>query len=123
MTPTPKPRSNKPRPTFKFERAVLKRLPGAMIAGIDEVGCAPLAAKLADGMRPSTRNVLISIPASAKLVPALRDVLTDSPLRRRQVEAFAGIDRIMSTGDQLPSARAADIVLKTLRRARGSSEF
>jgi ribonuclease HII len=32
-----------PRPTFKYERAVLKRLPDAMIAGIDEVGCAPLA--------------------------------------------------------------------------------
>lgn len=30
-------------PTFKFERAVLKRDPGAVICGIDEVGCAPLA--------------------------------------------------------------------------------
>lgn len=30
-------------PTFKFERAVLKRYPGAVICGIDEVGCAPLA--------------------------------------------------------------------------------
>ena len=27
-----------------------------------------------------------------KLVPALRDVLSDSPLRRRQVEAFARLD-------------------------------
>jgi lipid-A-disaccharide synthase len=58
----------------------------------------------------------------AKLVPALRDLLTDSPMRRRQVEAFAGIDRIMSTGDQPPSVRAADIVLATLRKARGSNE-
>lgn len=49
---------------------------------------------------------------------ALRDVLEDSPLRRRQLEAFAGIDRIMSTGDQSPSARAADIVLAALRKAR-----
>jgi lipid-A-disaccharide synthase len=57
----------------------------------------------------------------AKLMPALRDVLTDSPLRLRQAEAFAGIDRIMSTGDQPPSVRAADIVLKTLRKARGSN--
>jgi lipid-A-disaccharide synthase len=56
-----------------------------------------------------------------KLVPALRDVLTDSPLRRRQVEAFAGIEQIMSTGDQPPSVRAADIVLATLRKARGSN--
>jgi lipid-A-disaccharide synthase len=56
-----------------------------------------------------------------KLSRALRDVLEDSPLRRRQLEAFAGIDRIMSTGDQSPSARAADIVLAALRKARGAS--
>ena len=56
-----------------------------------------------------------------KLAPALRDILSDSPLRRRQVEAFAKIDAIMSTGDQPPSARAADIVLATMRKARGSS--
>ncbi|MHB1204165.1 MAG: ribonuclease HII, partial [Rhodospirillaceae bacterium] len=30
-------------PTFKFERAVLTREPGAVVAGVDEVGCAPLA--------------------------------------------------------------------------------
>jgi lipid-A-disaccharide synthase len=57
----------------------------------------------------------------AKLLPALRQVLSDSPLRRRQTEAFAGIDAIMSTGGQPPSARAADIVLATLRKARGSN--
>ena len=49
---------------------------------------------------------------------ALRDVLTDSPLRRRQAEAFARLDLIMSTGDQPPSVRAADIVLATMRQAR-----
>jgi lipid-A-disaccharide synthase len=54
-----------------------------------------------------------------KLVPALREILTDSPSRRRQVEAFAKLDAIMSTGNQPPSARAADIVLATLRKARG----
>jgi lipid-A-disaccharide synthase len=54
-----------------------------------------------------------------KLVPALRDILTDSALRRRQTEAFARIDAIMSTGDQPPSIRAADIVLATLRPSRG----
>ena len=55
-----------------------------------------------------------------KLAPPLREVLDDSPLRRRQVEAFAGIDNIMSTGNQPPGVRAADIVLATLRKARGS---
>jgi lipid-A-disaccharide synthase len=57
----------------------------------------------------------------AKLVPALRDILGDSPLRRRQTEAFARIDAIMSTGGQPPSSRAADIVLATLRNARESN--
>jgi lipid-A-disaccharide synthase len=55
-----------------------------------------------------------------KLSPALRDVLTDSPLRRRQVEAFAKLDAIMSTGNQPPSVRAADVVLATLRKSRES---
>ena len=52
------------------------------------------------------------------LMPALRDVLSDTPVRRRQMEAFARLDRIMSTGDQPPSAHAADIVLATLRKGR-----
>jgi lipid-A-disaccharide synthase len=55
----------------------------------------------------------------AKLVPALRDVLGDTPLRRRQVEAFARIDAIMATGQKSPSVRAADIVLATLRKRSG----
>ncbi len=56
-----------------------------------------------------------------KLLPALREILGDSPLRRRQVEAFANIDAIMSTGNQPPSARAADIVLATMRKSRRSN--
>jgi lipid-A-disaccharide synthase len=53
-----------------------------------------------------------------KLVPALREILSDTPQRRRQLEAFAKLDQIMSTGNQPPGARAADIVLATLRKAR-----
>ena len=53
-----------------------------------------------------------------KLLPALRAVLTDSPMRRRQMEAFSKLDGIMSTGNQPPSARAADIVLATMRKSR-----
>ena len=55
---------------------------------------------------------------SERLMPALHDVLTDTPLRRKQVEAFARIDSIMSTGNQPPSVRAAEIVLATMRKAR-----
>jgi lipid-A-disaccharide synthase len=53
-----------------------------------------------------------------KLSGALRDVLDESPLRRRQVEAFAKLDTIMLTGNQTPSTRAADIVLAAMRKAR-----
>lgn len=53
-----------------------------------------------------------------KLARAMRDVLEDSPARRRQVEAFARIDQIMSTGNQPPSALAADIVLATMRKTK-----
>jgi len=52
------------------------------------------------------------------LASALGEVLSDSPMRRRQLEAFARIDGIMSTGNQPPSVRAADIVLATMRKAR-----
>ena len=58
--------------------------------------------------------------APDKLLPALREILMDSPMRRRQLKAFAKLDAIMSTGNQPPSVRAADIVLATLRKARGS---
>lgn len=39
-------------------------------------------------------------------------------LRRRQIEAFATLDTIMSTGNQPPSVRAADIILATMRKSR-----
>jgi lipid-A-disaccharide synthase len=47
------------------------------------------------------------------LVPALRDVLGDTPARRRQIEAFGRLDGIMTTGTRNPSQIAADIVLET----------
>ncbi|MGT2438384.1 lipid-A-disaccharide synthase [Bradyrhizobium betae] len=53
-----------------------------------------------------------------KLAPALSEVLTDSTLRRQQVEAFAQLDTIMSTGNRSPSVLAADIVLATMRKGR-----
>jgi lipid-A-disaccharide synthase len=55
-----------------------------------------------------------------KLAQALGDVLSDSALRREQLEAFATLDTIMSTGDQPPSVRAADIVLATMHKWRVS---
>jgi lipid-A-disaccharide synthase len=54
----------------------------------------------------------------AKLAAALRDVLDDTPERRRQLEAFSRLDTIMATGGQPPSVQAADIVLATIRGTR-----
>ncbi|MBR0964511.1 lipid-A-disaccharide synthase [Bradyrhizobium diazoefficiens] len=53
-----------------------------------------------------------------KLAPVLSEVLTDSPRRRQQVEAFAQLDQILSTGNRSPSVLAADIVLATMRKGR-----
>jgi lipid-A-disaccharide synthase len=53
-----------------------------------------------------------------KLAGALAELLSDSALRRRQLEAFATLDSIMSTGNISPSVRAADIVLSTMRKSR-----
>jgi lipid-A-disaccharide synthase len=53
-----------------------------------------------------------------KLARALREVMTDTPARQRQVEAFARIDGIMTTGSKSASVRAADIVLATMRKTR-----
>ncbi|MGY3082411.1 lipid-A-disaccharide synthase [Bradyrhizobium sp. LM6.10] len=53
-----------------------------------------------------------------KLAPALSELLTDSPLRKQQVESFVQLDQIMATGNKPPSVLAADIVLATMRKGR-----
>jgi lipid-A-disaccharide synthase len=53
-----------------------------------------------------------------KLAQALSELLSDSAMRRAQLEAFATLDAIMSTGNASPSVRAADIVLATMRKSR-----
>ncbi|UFZ05998.1 lipid-A-disaccharide synthase [Bradyrhizobium ontarionense] len=52
------------------------------------------------------------------LAPVLVDLLSDGPVRARQVDAFDRLDTIMSTGTASPSVRAADIVLATMRGGR-----
>lgn len=51
-----------------------------------------------------------------RLAPALKDLLADGPARQAQLDAFARLDRIMSTGERTPSQRAADVVLQVLRK-------
>ena len=50
-----------------------------------------------------------------QLADALVPLLGDTPQRRRQIEAFARLDAIMEIGSRAPAARAADIVLASLR--------
>jgi lipid-A-disaccharide synthase len=56
-----------------------------------------------------------------KLAPALREVLADTMLRQRQVEAFAKLDTIMATGQTSPSIGAAEIVIGMLKPSPLSS--
>jgi lipid-A-disaccharide synthase len=52
------------------------------------------------------------------LTRALTPLLSDTPERRRQVEAFSRLDAIMEIGTAVPSDRAADIVLAEALRSR-----
>ena len=45
------------------------------------------------------------------LIPLLRD----TPQRRRQLDAFATLDAILEIGSRAPAARAADVVIASLR--------
>jgi lipid-A-disaccharide synthase len=51
------------------------------------------------------------------LTRELLPLLSDTPQRRRQLEAFARLDAAMEIGVAHPSARAAEIVLREARRA------
>ena len=53
--------------------------------------------------------------ALRRLVP----LMSDTPERRRQIEAFRRLDEIMAIGSASSSAKAADIVLDMARRGRG----
>jgi lipid-A-disaccharide synthase len=53
-----------------------------------------------------------------RLAHALAPLLSDTPQRRSQVEAFARLDGIMGVGGEAPSAKAADIVLDFAQRGR-----
>ena len=53
------------------------------------------------------------------LTKALLPLLSDSPERQGQLDAFARLDAVMEIGLAHPSARAAEIVLREARRASG----
>ena len=51
-----------------------------------------------------------------QLATALAPLLSDSPARRRQIEAFARLDGLMQIGTARPAQRAADIVIGVAER-------
>ncbi len=53
-----------------------------------------------------------------KLAAALLPLVSDTPERRRQTEAYRRLDVIMAIGATAPSAKAAAIVLEVARRGR-----
>ena len=53
-----------------------------------------------------------------KLAAELLTLVSDTPERRRQIEAYRRLDDIMAIGDATPSAIAASIVLDAARRGR-----
>jgi lipid-A-disaccharide synthase len=53
-----------------------------------------------------------------KLADALVPLMSDSPERRRQADAFARLDAVMEIGRATPSVRAAEIVLGVAAQAR-----
>ena len=55
---------------------------------------------------------------AANLVPVLRDILGDTAARKRQLEAFAKLDKIMDTGARSPSEIAADVVIDVLGKRK-----
>jgi lipid-A-disaccharide synthase len=55
-----------------------------------------------------------------QLAAAVAPLLGPTPERVRQVDAFARLDRIMQIGRVSPSARAAEIVLRTVGESRQS---
>ena len=56
-----------------------------------------------------------------KLSAALAPLLSDSPERRKQVEAFARLDEVMQIGTAQPARRAAEIVAQVARKSRQPS--
>ena len=53
-----------------------------------------------------------------RLADALELLLSDSPQRLRQIEAFRRLDTIMGIGSAVPSAKAAAVILDVAQRGR-----
>ncbi len=84
---------------------VLVRLPSVILANL----------VLGENVIP---ELLQSAATPERLAEALLPLLTDTPQRQRQIEAFGRLDAIMAIGGEAPSDKAAAIVLEVARQGR-----
>ncbi len=56
-----------------------------------------------------------------RLAGALQLILSDTPQRQRQIEAFGRLDAIMAIGGEAPSAKVAAVVLDVAQRRRDAA--
>lgn len=63
-------------------------------------------------------QVLQGAVTGKNLAQQMMPLLSDSPQRKRQLDAFVRLDEIFHTGDEEPSAKAARIVLEVLEKKR-----
>jgi lipid-A-disaccharide synthase len=89
-------------------RRILRRLPSIILANI----------VLRQNVIP---EFLQHTCTADRLAEALAPLLDDSPARRRQIEAFSRLDTVMEIGFTAPAARAAEVVLQVIKRARKST--
>jgi lipid-A-disaccharide synthase len=64
-------------------------------------------------------ELLQSAATPERLAEALLPLLSDTPQRQRQIEAFGRLDAIMAIGGEAPSAKAAAIVLDVAQHHGG----
>ena len=79
-------------------RGILKRIPSIILANL----------LLGENVVP---ELLQHDCTAENLASALLPLFSDTPQRRRQIEAFSRLDAIMQIGSSAPALRAADIVL------------
>jgi lipid-A-disaccharide synthase len=85
-------------------RGILKRIPSIILTNL----------LLGENVVP---ELLQHDCTAENLAAGLLPLFSDTPQRRRQIEAFSRLDAIMQVGSSAPAQRAADIVLAEARRA------
>ena len=91
-----------------------------------------LEAQIARRLITAETAVLANLVIGDKIVPeflqefstieavtsAMEDIVADTPARHRQIDAFTRLDALMDFAGTEPSAKAAEIVLRTLHDKR-----